>query len=97
MDFSDSWVYVFPLLKKYGMKGTVFVTTDFVDPAEKRRKTIEDVWSGRQSKDGLQWWGYLSWAEMRTMYESGVIDFSLTHGLTRGILPVTKSSIFITP
>ena len=73
--FLDSWVYVFPLLKKYGMKGTVFVTTDFVDPSEKRRPTIEDVWSGRQSKDGLQWWGYLSWAEMRTMYESGVIDF----------------------
>ena len=51
--YLDSWVYVFPLLKKYGMKGTVFVTTDFVDPTEKRRKTLEDVWSGRQSKDGL--------------------------------------------
>ncbi len=73
--FLDSWVYVFPLLKKYGMKGTVFVTTDFVDPAERRRPTVEDVWSGRQSKNSLQWWGYLSWAEMRTMYESGVMDF----------------------
>ena len=73
--FLDSWVYVFPLLKKYGMKGTVFVTTDFVDPSEERRPTLEDVWSGRQSEDGLQWWGYLSWAEMRRMYETGVMDF----------------------
>ena len=73
--FLDSWVYVFPLLKKYGMKGTVFVTTDFVDPSEERRPTIEDVWSGRQSENDLRWWGYLSWAEMRRMYESGVMDF----------------------
>jgi hypothetical protein len=73
--FLDSWVYVYPLLKKYGMKGTVFITTDFVDPSEERRPTIEDVWSGRQSESGLQWWGYLSWAEMRRMYESGVMDF----------------------
>jgi hypothetical protein len=73
--FLDSWVYVFPLLKKYGMKGTVFVTTDFVDPSENPRPTIEDVWSGRQAENDLQWWGYLSWAEMRRMYESGVMDF----------------------
>jgi Polysaccharide deacetylase len=73
--FLDSWVHVFPLLKKYGMKGTVFVTTDFVDPSEQSRPTLEDVWSGKQSGNGLQWWGYLSWMEMRTMNESGVMDF----------------------
>jgi hypothetical protein len=73
--FLDSWVYVFPLLKKYGMKGTVFVTTDFVDPLEACRPTLEDVWSGRRSENDLQWWGYLSWAEMKAMHESGVMDF----------------------
>jgi hypothetical protein len=73
--FLDSWVYVFPLLRKYGMKGTVFVTTDFVDPLQECRPTMDDVWSGRLSRDALQWWGYLSWAEMRRMHESGIIDF----------------------
>ena len=73
--FLDSWVYVFPLLKKYGMKGTVFVTTDFVDPSNESRPTLEDVWSGKRSGNNLQWWGYLSWPEMRRMHESGVVDF----------------------
>jgi hypothetical protein len=73
--FLDSWVHVYPLLKKYGMKATIFVTTDFVDPVEECRPNLEDVWSGRLSTDDLQWWGYLSWAEMRAMYESGIIDF----------------------
>src|SRR5262245_43026142 len=32
--FLDNWVYAFPILRKYGMKATVFVTTDFVDPSQ---------------------------------------------------------------
>ena len=30
--YLDNWVFAFPLLKKYGMKATVFMATDFVDP-----------------------------------------------------------------
>ena len=45
--YLDNWVFAFPLLKKYGMKATVFMATDFVDPFDGCRPTLDDVWSGR--------------------------------------------------
>ena len=47
--YLDNWVYAYPLLKKYGLHGTIFVNPDFVDPAESLRPNLEDVWSGRIS------------------------------------------------
>jgi hypothetical protein len=67
-------VHAFPLLKKYNMKATIFVATDFIDPSEACRPNLEDVWSGRVSKNSMQWWGHLSWPELSKMYESGLID-----------------------
>src|SRR4051812_30623156 len=29
--YLDNWVYVYPILKKYGLRATIFVVTDFVD------------------------------------------------------------------
>ncbi len=72
--YLDNWVHAFPLLRKYGMKATIFVATDFVDPAEGCRPTLEDVWAGRLDRRELTWWGYLSWPELRAMYRSGLID-----------------------
>ena len=41
--YLDNYVYAYPLLKKYGMKGTIFVNPDFVDPSQTFRKTLDDV------------------------------------------------------
>ena len=30
--YLDNWVYAYPILKKYEMKGTIFVNPDFVFP-----------------------------------------------------------------
>jgi hypothetical protein len=72
--FLDSWVFAYPLLKKYGMKGTVFVATDFIDPRETSRPNLEQVWRGEVAKGDLEWWGYLSWPEIRELASSGVMD-----------------------
>jgi len=72
--YLDNWVFVYPLLKKYGMKATLFVATDFVDPRNLHRPNIEAVWSGITSMEDLEWWGYLSWEELREMCQSGIID-----------------------
>jgi len=72
--YLDNWVHAFPLLKKYGLKATIFVTTDFVDPSEQCRPTLEDVWSGHVADDGLTWWGHASWPELQAMQASGVVD-----------------------
>jgi len=80
--YLDNWVFAYPLLKKYGFQGTIFVNPDFVDPAETPRPTLEDVWNKKiASADDLPKTGFLSWAEMREMERTGVIDIQ-SHGLT---------------
>ena len=72
--YLDNWVHVFPLLRRYGMKATIFVVVDLVENSNVRRPTLEDVWAGRRSASDLTWWGHLSWGELREMYASGLID-----------------------
>jgi peptidoglycan/xylan/chitin deacetylase (PgdA/CDA1 family) len=72
--YLDNWVFAFPLLRKYGMKATIFVATDFVDPEPERRPNLEDVWAGRAEREGLRWWGHLSWPELEAMVASGIVD-----------------------
>ena len=72
--YLDNWVHAFPLLKKYGMKATIFVTTDFVDPLEGCRPTLEDVWRGAVAETDLTWWGHASWPELAAMQASGLVD-----------------------
>lgn len=79
--YLDNWVYAYPLLKRYGWHGTIFVNPDFVDPAGFLRPNLEDVWSGRISVHDLPTSGFLSWQEMREMESSGHIDIQ-SHGLT---------------
>jgi len=80
--YLDNWVYAFPVLRKYGAKGTIFVNPEFVDPADELRPNIEDVWEGQCHEESLQVAGFLNWPEMRAMEASGLVDIqshSLTH------------------
>jgi len=80
--YLDNWVVVYPLLKKYGFKGVVFVNCDFVDPIDEYRYNFEDLLDGKCRAQDIKELGFLSWAEMREMEKSGIIDIqshSLTH------------------
>ena len=79
--YLDNWVYVFPILKKYRMKGTIFVSPDFVDPTSAPRPNLDDVTANRLSQDELDVAGFLSWQEMRGMEHSGIIDIQ-SHAMT---------------
>ncbi len=79
--YLDNWVFVYPLLKKYSLKTTVFVNPDFVDPCPNPRLNLEDVWKGRCSYKDLHPAGFLSWAELREMEASGLVDVQ-SHALT---------------
>jgi len=79
--YLDNWVYVYPVLKKYGMKGTIFVSPDFVDSATDVRLNLDDVAEGRCEVGDLSDAGFLSWAEMREMEKAGVIDIQ-SHAMT---------------
>ncbi|MBU0755740.1 MAG: polysaccharide deacetylase family protein, partial [Planctomycetes bacterium] len=79
--YLDNWVNAMPLLKKYGMQATVFVSLDFIDPKPKVRPTLEQVWAGTLDESSLQTVGYLSWEELRQAQASGIIDVQ-SHGGT---------------
>ena len=79
--YLDNWVYAYPLLKKYGFKGTIFVNPEFVDPTEDYRTNLEDVWAGKVRLQELISHGFLSWREMREMEKGGVMDIQ-SHGMT---------------
>jgi len=70
----DNWVYAFPIARKYGMKITLFVCPELVDPRHIVRPNLEDVWAGRCSASDLNGLGNLSWDELRLMQESGFAD-----------------------
>lgn len=68
--YLDNWVGLHPLLRSFGFRATVFVTTDFIDPRPVCR--FQSGASTRASQ--LQWKGYLSWEEMRAMEKDRTID-----------------------
>jgi hypothetical protein len=72
--YLDNWVFVYPILKKYKMKGTIFVSPEFVDTSSLCRPNLDDVERGEIQRKSLKFVGFLSWEEMRVMEASGVMD-----------------------
>lgn len=71
--YLDNYVYVYPILKKYGLKGTIFVNPEFVDVTNvtPRKKFDEYGFDKNNIKNVL---GFLNWEEIVEMDSSGVID-----------------------
>jgi peptidoglycan/xylan/chitin deacetylase (PgdA/CDA1 family) len=72
--YLDNFLIVLPILQRYGLKGTVFVSTDFTE-------TDEVI---RTRDDGIA--GFLSFAEMRQMEASGVLEIQ-SHAKTHTWYP----------
>lgn len=80
--YLDNWVFAYPILKKYGLKGTIFINPEFVEPIAEVRPTIEDIWKGKIAEEDLTTLGFLNWEELRAMQRSGVMDIqshSMSH------------------
>jgi len=78
--YLDNWVHVFPLLEKYRLKATIYVTAEFVDPRETLRQP--SISSEREHDPAGCCAGFLSYGEMREMEASGLVEIqshSLTH------------------
>lgn len=80
--FLDNYTIVYPMLKKYGFKATVYVSPDFVDPRGiKREQVYEKIRKGERIEPDNNW-GYMSWDELCEIDASGVIDVqghAITH------------------
>jgi peptidoglycan/xylan/chitin deacetylase (PgdA/CDA1 family) len=72
--YLDNWVNVFPILKERGVKFTIYVSQEFVDPSPTCRPNLDDIKAGKIQDGQLQLLGYLCWEEMRAMEASGLVD-----------------------
>lgn len=71
--YLDNLLIAYPIMKKYGIKGTIFVNPEFVDPSRGIR-TLES------NKGETQ--GFLNWDEIIFLDKSGVMDIqshSMSH------------------
>ncbi|MCK4325702.1 polysaccharide deacetylase family protein [bacterium] len=85
--YLDNWLYAYPILKKYKMKATIFVITS---PIRDRHSNSTPEISPHSETRPAAVLGkglsdhYLSWAEMREMEDSGLVDIQChTHSHQR--------------
>ncbi|MCA9743397.1 polysaccharide deacetylase family protein [candidate division KSB1 bacterium] len=76
---SSVWRYGYPLLKKYGLKATVFVIPGRTLETEQVRPNLESVWQNTTSKQDLHRLDpedadLCTWPEIRQMHASALID-----------------------
>lgn len=75
----DNWLYAYPILKKYGLKAVIFITTSLITQNKKRsldnnnllfdhKDCLEKIKTGKSSEI------MLSWDEIEEMENSGIID-----------------------
>jgi hypothetical protein len=79
--FLDNWTTVFPLLRQFGMKGTFFITTSFIEPAEQMRPVNRYDDDGFSHGTRPQIDGYMSLNELSVMANSGHAEIG-SHAVT---------------
>jgi len=92
--YLDNWVFAFPILKKYNLKGTIFINPEFVDPVNELRPNLEDVLAGKYKMDELLTLGHLNWQELQTMDASGVLDIQ-SHSMSHNFYFLSEKIIDI--
>ena len=78
--YLDNWIHIFPLLEMYGLKATIYVTAEFVDPRDAVRE--RRISFDRKHDAAACCAGFLSYREMREMEARGRVEIqshSLTH------------------
>jgi len=75
--YLDNWVHAFPILQYYGLKGTVYVTSDFIDPrsiTRPQKSREESLAEEKEHTPASCCAGFLSYPEMRAMEKSGIME-----------------------
>ncbi|MBF0374922.1 MAG: polysaccharide deacetylase family protein [Alphaproteobacteria bacterium] len=79
----DNWVAALPILRRWGVPATLFVSLDFIENGNAVRPSLDDVEAGTVSRDALNWRGYLNWAEIEMIRREGLVDIQ-PHGIDHG-------------
>lgn len=89
--YLDNYVFAYPLLKKYGMKGTIFVNPDFVDSSNKLRP-IYNQQNLDEENNKLEKTGFCNWEELKKIDSEGVLDVQ-SHAKTHTWYPISDKII----
>lgn len=87
--YLDNWVAAAPILQRYGMRATLFISLDFVAP---NRPPPENLATTNRP---IRWDGYLSWAEIKALDRGafgGVFDVQ-PHGVDHTRVPVSQAAV----
>jgi len=77
--YLDNWVHVFPILKELGLKATIFMTAEFIDPGSTVREQRDLTERSHDPTECCA--GFLSFNEMKEMESSGLVEIH-SHALT---------------
>ena len=85
--FADNYVYAYPILKKYGMKAILFVTTSMIQDTDIPRANFvphphREAW--HLATTGKYTEVMCTWNELKEMQDSMVFDIQ-SHGMTHNI------------
>jgi len=86
--YLDNWVFAYPLMKKYGFNGIIYVNPEFVDKNGGKRIRFDQT----NDVTDLETVGFLSWDEMREMEKEGVMTIE-SHALTHTWYPISDKII----
>lgn len=89
--YLDNYVFAYPLLKKYGLKGTIFINPDFVEKSGKCRKTLLDIKEDKEALE-LENIGFCNWNELKKMDSEGILEVQ-SHAKTHTWYPISDNII----
>ena len=87
------WATAYPLLKKYGFQGIVFVIPGLVPENSRLYPNLDDVWAGRANeeeilrREAIQ--PLCTWAELEAMHQSSIVDIQ-SHSMTHSRIFITS-------
>lgn len=80
--YLDNWVWVHPLLQKYGMRGVIYVTGEFIEPGDQPRP----IALGKVARTDLPGLGYCNPAELRSVAQAESLELG-SHLMTHSWQP----------
>jgi len=89
--YLDNWIFAFSILKKYGLKGTIFVNPDFVDKRNIIRKQYKTD-KNPKNINKRKVLGFMSWRELKISEQESIFDIQ-SHALTHTWYPISNKII----